>query len=232
MVLGIEKEMKIIFLILVYFAGVYSPVIYSATQEDSEVTPTPRVVTVEDGRKILVRSHLYDELIEVVNSINEPNAINFTFQDYTKFEDFIGYVSKFFRVKIKWKSGNIFEIAGREVEVPLTGTYYDYQILTSSVYVLVDDVDNIYINSDGAWLLRIEKEDMLEIKKRYSSILNHKLDDDSYSLIDKFVPGECNFFDGVQYPYVGSNVTVKDFMKIYNDDSGPISKEWRRERFD
>lgn len=192
----------------------------------------PRVVTIEGGRKTLVRSSLYDELYEILNSIEEPNVVNFTFQEFIRFEEFVENINKFFRVSIKWKSGNIFEISGQEVEVPLTGTYFDYQILTSSVYFLLDDAEDIYINENGAWLFRIEKEDMLKIKKRYGSILSHKLEDGPYSIIDKFIPGECNFFDGIKYPYVGSKITVEDFMKVYNDDSGPISKEWRRERFD
>lgn len=184
-----------------------------------------------NARKRRLKDELYNRLLD----FDESKIINFTFQEDVRFDEFVGKVRLFFEIDLERVSNNDFRIDGKNITLPLTKTYFDYQILTSSVYSLLplDAQERIYVWENGAWLVKFTDDELKDFKKRYHSIMNGRfLDEGPYSPLDRFIPGQCNFFDGVKYPYYGSKVSVPDFMDIYNDDEGPINERWRRMRWD
>jgi len=143
--------------------------------------------------------------------------LDFTSPDYT-IPQLIKELSTFFDVQIEKRESNEFYVSGKCYKLPLTGTHYDNQVITASIYNLLSDTTNIYISSDGNWLYKIDDEQMVSLESKYDEALKHKAKGDMYKTLDKFNTGSCAYTLGIKYPCIGSETTIEEFLIKYKED--------------
>jgi hypothetical protein len=162
----------------------------------------------EELERILKNRSMVEIFVDHFESAHYP-TIDFTWEHYNKVE-ICNELSKFFHTNIQWVRDNQFKVNGKPYTFPLTSTHFDNKIITSSVYKLIANTKDIYIYSDGNWLLRLSNKDLNELKTKFGSFLKSKTEDDFYKPIDKFIPGYCCFYD-IRYPMLGNRISKKEF---------------------
>lgn len=171
----------------------------------------PNEMRTEEFRTIKEINENINRLMELTESGVFPE-INFSCTEI-EIDELIEELSVFFDVDIERKSGDVFSVNGVEYSFPLSGTLYDGQIITSSIYQIIEHKDNIYIWADGSWLYKISETEMDNLLVEFGKeVLDHKNEDNVYKCIDKFKPGLCAY-NQIEYPYFGSKISVEEFIK-------------------
>lgn len=143
----------------------------------------------------------------------EVNGVAFT-SEYSS-EELIAECSTFFEQNMELTKDKHLILDGDEYSLPWTHTWFDNQVIFSSIYVLLKDISKYYVSSDGGWLYKISDKQMKYLDSRFGAALNYRAEGDYYKVLDKFQPGRYEQLDWIVFPYVGSETTVEQFMKQY-----------------